>query len=69
MLAHSSGNHAQAVAYAARAFGTQAHIVIPDNAPHRKVQATRDLGATVELVPVEQRFSRPGNWRRRPASR
>lgn len=59
VLAHSSGNHAQAVAYAARAFGIDAHIVIPDNAPARKVQATRDLGATVELVPVEQRFSRP----------
>ncbi len=59
VLAHSSGNHAQAVAYTARAFGIDAHIVIPDNAPVRKVQATRDLGATVELVPVEQRFSRP----------
>ena len=59
VLAHSSGNHAQAVAYAARAFGIDAYIVIPDNAPARKIQATRDLGATVELVPVEQRFSRP----------
>ncbi len=59
VLAHSSGNHAQAVAYAARLFGIEAHIVIPDSAPARKVQATRDLGATVELVPVEQRFSRP----------
>lgn len=59
VLAHSSGNHAQAVAYTAKAFGIDAHIVIPDNAPLRKVQATRDLGATVELVPVEQRFSRP----------
>ena len=59
VLAHSSGNHAQAVAYTARAFGIDAHIVIPDNAPARKVQATRDLGATVELVPVDQRFSRP----------
>src|SRR6478735_7389561 len=59
VLAHSSGNHAQGVAYTARAFGIDAHIVIPDNAPARKVQATRDLGATVELVPLEQRFSRP----------
>lgn len=59
VLAHSSGNHAQAVAYTAKAFGIDAYIVIPDNAPPRKVQATRDLGATVELVPVEQRFSRP----------
>ncbi len=59
VLAHSSGNHAQAVAYAARAFGVHAHIVIPDNAPARKVEATRALGATVELVPVAERFSRP----------
>ena len=59
VLAHSSGNHAQAVAYTARAFGIDAHIVIPDNAPVGKIQATRDLGATVELVPVEKRFSRP----------
>lgn len=59
VIAHSSGNHAQAVAYAARAFGVGAHIVIPDNAPARKIDATRALGATVELVPVERRFSRP----------
>jgi threonine dehydratase len=59
VLAHSSGNHAQAVAFAAAIFGVGAHIVIPDNAPARKIQATVDLGATVELVPVEQRFSRP----------
>ncbi len=59
VIAHSSGNHAQAVAFTARAFGIDAHIVIPDNASPRKVQATRDLGATVELVPFGQRFSRP----------
>ncbi|WP_229674490.1 threonine ammonia-lyase [Nakamurella endophytica] len=59
ILAHSSGNHAQAVAYAARLFGVDAHIVIPDSAPERKVAATRALGATVELVPLAQRFSRP----------
>jgi threonine dehydratase len=59
VLAHSSGNHAQAVAFAAKVFGVDAHIVIPDNAPPRKIQATLDLGATIELVPIEQRFSRP----------
>lgn len=59
VLAHSSGNHAQAVAYAAKVFGIDAHIVIPDNASRRKIDATRALGATVELVPVAQRFSRP----------
>lgn len=59
VIAHSSGNHAQAVAYAAKLFGIDAHIVIPENAPRRKVEGTLALGATVELVPVEQRFSRP----------
>lgn len=59
VIAHSSGNHAQAAAYAARQFGVDAHIVIPDNAPQRKIDATRALGATVELVPTAQRFSRP----------
>ena len=59
VIAHSSGNHAQAVAYAARVFGVDAHIVIPDNAPAKKIDATRALGATVELVPVAERFRRP----------
>jgi threonine dehydratase len=58
VVAHSSGNHAQAVAFAARAFGIAAHIVIPDNAPTRKVEATRAYGATVDLVPVAERVTR-----------
>ena len=57
VIAHSSGNHAQAVAYAARHFGVDAYIVIPDNASRRKIEATRQLGATVELVPVAERFT------------
>lgn len=47
VVAHSSGNHAQAVAYAARALGVAATIVIPDNAPANKVAATEAHGATV----------------------
>jgi threonine dehydratase len=58
VVTHSSGNHAQAVAFAARAFGIAATIVIPDTAPARKVAATRALGAEVELVPMAQRLSR-----------
>ena len=58
VVTHSSGNHAQAVAFAARAFGIAAHIVIPETAPVRKVAATRALGATAELVPVAQRVAR-----------
>lgn len=56
IIAHSSGNHSQAVAYAARAFDTDAYIVISDSAPERKVAGTRSLGATVELVPEARRI-------------
>lgn len=47
VVAHSSGNHAQAVGYAARAFGVSATIVIPEDAPQVKVDATAATGATV----------------------
>lgn len=57
VVAHSSGNHAQAVAYAARAFGIPATIVIPNGASELKVDATRTLGATVVRVPVADRLS------------
>ena len=50
VIAHSSGNHAQAVAYAARAFGAKATIVMPGNAPAVKLEATRSYGAEVVLV-------------------
>ena len=49
VVAYSSGNHAQAVAYAAAAYGTAAHIVMPRETPDVKVQATRDHGAHVVL--------------------
>lgn len=44
---HSSGNHAQAVAYAARALGIPAHIVMPDNAPAVKKAAVAGYGAHI----------------------
>ena len=50
VVAHSSGNHAQAVAYAARALGTRAVIVMPRDAPRVKLDATAALGAEVVLV-------------------
>ena len=43
----SSGNHAQGVAWAARALGIDATIVMPANAPRVKLDATRALGANV----------------------
>jgi threonine dehydratase len=50
VVAHSSGNHAQAVAYAARALGAKATIVMPRGASRVKLDATADLGAEVVLV-------------------
>jgi threonine dehydratase len=44
---HSSGNHAQAIAYAARVVGTKAYIVMPDNSPEVKVKAVQGYGAEV----------------------
>ena len=44
---HSSGNHAQAIAYAASVVGTMAYIVMPDNSPEVKVKAVRGYGAEV----------------------
>ncbi|MBZ5507412.1 MAG: threonine/serine dehydratase [Acidobacteriia bacterium] len=50
VVAHSSGNHAQGVAFAARALGVKATIVMPGTAPKVKLDATRALGAEVVLV-------------------
>ena len=50
VVAHSSGNHARAVAYAARALDTRAVIVMPRGAPRVKLEATATLGAEVVLV-------------------
>ena len=51
VVAHSSGNHGFAVAYAARLLGISAAIVVPDNAPAVKTEAIKSTGA--ELVRVE----------------
>ena len=50
VISYSSGNHAQGVAYAARALGTKAVIVMPNNAPAIKRQATAALGAEIVFV-------------------
>jgi threonine dehydratase len=47
VLAYSSGNHAQAVALAARLLGTTATIVMPEDAPPAKLEATRGYGAEI----------------------
>jgi threonine dehydratase len=47
VIAFSSGNHAQAVALAARILGVHATIVMPQDAPLSKMQATRGYGGDV----------------------
>ena len=47
VLAYSSGNHAQAVAIAAGLLGTHATILMPEDAPTAKADATRGYGAEV----------------------
>lgn len=55
VVTHSSGNHAQAVALAARLRGIPAHIVMPSNAPRVKRRAVEGYGArVVECAPVPQ---------------
>ena len=49
-ITYSSGNHAQGVAYAARAVGAKAVIVMPENAPVVKKEATAALGAEIVIV-------------------
>ena len=47
VLAYSSGNHAQAVAIAARHVGADATIVMPQDAPRSKMESTRSYGARI----------------------
>ena len=50
VVAHSSGNHAQAVAYAAARLGIRATIVMPGNAPTPKIEGVRREGAEIVMV-------------------
>jgi len=50
VISYSSGNHAQGVAYAARALRAKVIIVMPANAPKNKLEATAALGAEIVIV-------------------
>lgn len=52
VIAYSSGNHAQALAYAAKQFDVPAVVVVPDVAPRVKVDAARAYAAEVVEVPI-----------------
>ena len=49
VVAYSSGNHAQGVAYAAKLLGMDATIVMPTDAPTIKIEGTEKLGATIRF--------------------
>jgi threonine dehydratase len=49
VIAYSSGNHAQGVAFAAKIHKIPATIIMPEDAPEIKIKNTRDLGAEVIL--------------------
>ncbi|MPY79322.1 MAG: pyridoxal-phosphate dependent enzyme [Actinophytocola sp.] len=55
VVAYSSGNHANAVAFAAKAFGVPALIVMQDSTPRVKVEATAAHGAEIIEVPMADR--------------
>ena len=57
VITHSSGNHGQALARAARAAGISATIVMPRQAPEIKRRATEAQGANVVLVDMAERAS------------
>ncbi|RKR89661.1 threonine dehydratase [Micromonospora pisi] len=57
VVTHSSGNHGQALAYAARAAGAPCTVVIPEGAPTIKIEQVRALGAEVVLVPAAERLA------------
>jgi threonine dehydratase len=54
LIASSSGNHAQALAYAGRLVGARTVLVVPHDAPKVKIDRTRALGAEVILFEGEQ---------------
>jgi len=58
IVTHSSGNHGQAVAYAAKEYGVSATVVMPDVSAQVKIDAVRALGAEVVLVPLNEREAR-----------
>lgn len=51
---HSSGNHAQAIAFAARQVGTKAYIVMPSTSPKVKVDAVNGYGAEITFCEPNQ---------------
>jgi len=63
VVAVSGGNFARAVGYCSGALGVDAIVCMPENAPQGSIDATRDYGATVELLPdAVAAFARADEW-------
>lgn len=63
VVAVSGGNHAQAVAFAAKELGTSAVILMPENTPQVYLDATEGYGAVVDLQPsIAAAFARIGHY-------
>jgi len=58
IITHSSGNHAQAVAFAARRFGARAVIVMPESAPAVKIEGTKRHGGEIVFATKKEREAR-----------
>lgn len=54
LATHSSGNHAQAIAFAARQLNTKAYIVMPNSSPAVKVSAVKGYGAEITFCEPTQ---------------
>lgn len=63
VVAVSGGNFARAVGYCSGVLGVDAIVCMPENAPHGSIEATRDYGAEVELLPdAVAAFARADEW-------
>ena len=62
VITHSSGNHAAALAYAARTRGVPCYVVMPETAPKVKVLAVRGYGAEVRFCKQSERQEACDAW-------
>ncbi|HHW39197.1 MAG TPA: threonine/serine dehydratase [Bacillales bacterium] len=68
IITASSGNHGKAIAFAAKQLGSQAHIVVPENAPKIKVEGIQSYGAEIifsvpaERFKVANKLSEENDW-------
>jgi threonine dehydratase len=64
VVTHSSGNHAAALAYAARTRGVPCYVVMPDTAPKIKVTAVRSYGAEIRFCKQSERQEACDAWQK-----